>query len=64
MAKQPQQQTPLQDTTTATIKALTGKINRLENGSGRRGNSGRGSGYRPLGSDRLAVTTSQGIMME
>ena len=33
MAKRPQQQ-PLQDTTTATIKALNDKINQLENGSG------------------------------
>jgi hypothetical protein len=34
MVKQPpQQQQPLQDTTAATIKALTGKINRLESNS-------------------------------
>jgi hypothetical protein len=53
MAKQPQQQTPLQDTTTATNKALTDKINRLENASGGRQNSGRGSGYRSRGSNNF-----------
>ena len=36
MAKQPPQQQPmpLQDSTAATIKALTDKINRLESGKG------------------------------
>jgi len=64
MAKQPQQQTPLHDTTAAsTIKALTDKVKRLESGSGGRGNSGRGSGYRSLGSTNFprnndGVTTS------
>jgi hypothetical protein len=50
MAKQPPQQkpSPLQDTTAATIKALTYKINRLENGGGS-GNGGQG-GYRKMGS--------------
>jgi hypothetical protein len=43
MAKQPPA-TPLQDTTAATIKALTDKINRLESG----GNNGRGK-YRKSG---------------
>jgi hypothetical protein len=42
MAKQPP--APLQDTTAATIKALTDKINRLESG----GNNGRGQ-YRKAG---------------
>jgi len=40
MAKQPQQPSPLQDTTAATIKALTDKINRLEAGH----NTGGGKG--------------------
>jgi hypothetical protein len=44
MTKHPQQQqpSPLQDTTAATIKALTDKINRLEATTGGRGDSGRG----------------------
>ena len=44
MAKQPQPQqpSPLQDTTAATIKALTDKINRLEAGTNTVG-GGRGS---------------------
>jgi len=45
MAKQPQQQqqpSPLQDTTAATIKALTDKINRLEASAGGRGAGNRG----------------------
>jgi hypothetical protein len=52
MAKQPQQEQPLQDTTAATIKALTEKINKLESGSGGRGSGGRGHrGYRSFGSN-------------
>ena len=50
MAKQPQQ-TPLQDTTAATIKALTDKINRLESGKSGKENNGKTSGYRTLGSN-------------
>jgi hypothetical protein len=48
MAKQPQQQkvSPLQDSTAATIKALTDLINRLESG----GVSGGRGGYRKMGS--------------
>ena len=41
MAKHPQQQ-PLQDTPASTIKALTDNSNRLESGSGGRGNNGSG----------------------
>ena len=48
MAKHPQQQTILQDTTASTIKALTDNINRLESGSGGRGNGG-GSGGKERG---------------
>jgi hypothetical protein len=50
MAKQPPppKPLPLQDTTAATIKELTDKINRLENGGGG-SNSGQG-GYRKMGS--------------
>ena len=42
MAKHPQQQTILQDTTASTIKALTDNSNRLESGRGGRGNNGSG----------------------
>jgi hypothetical protein len=51
IAKQPQQVSPLQDTTATTIKALTDKINRLESGSGSGGKSSRRSGYRKIGSE-------------
>jgi hypothetical protein len=52
MAEQPPQQKPslLQDTTAATIKALTDKINRLESGGGGGGGNGRQGGYRKMGS--------------
>jgi hypothetical protein len=43
MAKQPPP-APLQDTTAATIKALTEKINRLENGGKRRGQHRKAGG--------------------
>ena len=60
MAKQPQQQQPLQDTTAATIKALTDKINRFESGSGGRGSGGRGH---TEDTDHLEATASLEIMM-
>jgi hypothetical protein len=61
MAKQPQQQlSPLQDTTTATIKALTDKINRLEGGSGGGGGGGRG-GYRKIGSKSYPRNNDSGV---
>ena len=44
MVKQPPQQQPLQDTTAATIKALTGKINRLESNSSGKGTRSGGKG--------------------
>ena len=68
MAKQPHQQ-PLQDTTTATIKALTDKINRLESGSegrvsGGRHNGGRErSGYRELGGKNIPRNNDGGTRM-
>ena len=55
------QQQPLQDTTTATIKALTDKINQLGSGSGGR-ESGHGRGqYRTLGSSRFLRNNDGGI---
>jgi hypothetical protein len=52
MAKQPQQQkvSPVQDSTAATIKVLTDKINQLESGSGGGGGNGGRGGYRKMGS--------------
>ena len=67
MAKQPhQQQPPLQDTTAAAIKALTDKIIRLESGSGGRGSGGnRGGrrGYRELGSANFPRNNDGGTRM-
>jgi hypothetical protein len=57
MAKQPP--APLQDTTTATIKALTDKINRLESG-GNGGNGGRGQ-YRKAGGQSFPANEKDGI---
>ena len=57
MAKHPQQQ-PLQDTTTATIKALTDKINQFESGSGK----GRVQ-YRTLGSSRFLRNSDGGQLL-
>ncbi|OEU07064.1 hypothetical protein FRACYDRAFT_252167 [Fragilariopsis cylindrus CCMP1102] len=52
---------PLQDTTAATIKALTEKINRLESGSGGRGSGGRGHrGYRSFGSNSFLRNNDSG----
>jgi hypothetical protein len=64
MAKQPQSQPqPLQDSTAATIKALTDKINRLESASsgGNRGGGGGGSrggqkNYPSNGKDGIRTT--------
>ena len=44
MARQPQKPQPLQDSTAATIKALTDKINRLEAGNGGGGPGNKGGG--------------------
>ena len=61
--------TTLQDTTTATIKALTDKINRLESGSEGRGSGGRHnggrerSGYRELGSKNFPRNNDGGTRM-
>jgi len=58
MAKQPQQPSPLQDTTAATIKALTDKINRLEASAGNRTGGSRGSAntYQRNGKDGIRTT--------
>ena len=58
MAKHPQQQPLLQDTTTATIKALTDKINQFESGSGK----GRVQ-YRTLGSSRFLRNSDGGQLL-
>jgi hypothetical protein len=61
MAKQPQQQvSPLQDTTAATIKALTDKLNRLESGGGGGRGGGRG-GYRKAGSKSYHRNNESGV---
>jgi hypothetical protein len=57
MAKHPQQQ-PLQDTTTATIKALTDKINQFESGSGKGCVQ-----YRTLGSSRFLRNSDGGQLL-
>jgi hypothetical protein len=62
MAKQPQQlqASPLQDTTAATIKALTDKINRLKGGNGgggRRGDRKAGSKSYPRNNESGIRTT-------
>ena len=60
MAKQPQQP-PLQDTTAATIKALTDKTNKLKSGSGGSRNGGRGRGdCISLGSDSFLYNNDGG----
>jgi hypothetical protein len=59
MAKQPPV-APLQDTTAATIKALTDKINRLE--SGENGGSGRGQ-YRKSGGQNLPANGKDGTRL-
>jgi hypothetical protein len=56
MAKQPPA-APLQDTTAATIKALTDKINRFENGSN--GGTGRGQ-YRKAGGQNFPANGKDG----
>jgi hypothetical protein len=56
MAKQPPN-APLQDTTAATIKALTDKINQLE--SGGNGGSGRGQ-YRKSGGQNFPANGKDG----
>jgi hypothetical protein len=63
MAKQPQQQvSPLQDTTAATIKAPTDKINQLESGSGGGGGgSGGREGYRKMGSKNYPRWNNDGV---
>jgi hypothetical protein len=61
MAKQPPV-APLQDTTAATIKALPGKINRLESG-GNGGNGGTGHGhgqYRKSGGQNFPANGKDG----
>jgi hypothetical protein len=63
MATQPQQISPLHDTTAATIKALTDKINRLESGSGGGGGGGSSGcgGYRKIGSKSYPRNNDSGV---
>jgi hypothetical protein len=60
MAKQPPT-IPLQDTTAATIKALTDKINRLE--SGTTGGTGQGQ-YRKSGGQNFPANGKDGTRIE